>query len=422
MLTQRTIGKLQTFLEAMFSRPPLYDATPALDAGSYYRLLYEENVRPELLDLIGRKFDFLPSHTIRALHEGLAIRHINREVDHNYSVSTETEREIGDIYVLVFAAAALRRYSELIPEYQVILNDETSNLLSALQAEGFRYRNGQIFGANGNAIKPVPFDGGGKKPDPLSAAADENRVSTGGVVEQPSPTIQRGWSRGDKIAIVGVLAVLFGAAAAWLIVPEVRRAFHLDKASSSDTTQPVAIAPETGSNIHIQGQQTAASIFSVSDAHEKPVAGADILVIKSDGKHLSATTNERGAANLEESDQEPVTVFCAHPGFSHYASEKVILGTIFKIELRTRPHGGSVIFPDGTGYVPGLDGRLNPMLDTQGRTYLYAENVAIEGGEAQPVSFTPNRPFNVRDQHGNSFELDIINIIGNSSLIDYTRR
>lgn len=80
-----------------------------------------------------------------------------------------------------------------------------------------------------------------------------------------------------------------------------------------------------------------------------------------------------------------------------------------------------MILPDGTGYVPGLDGRLNPILDDQGRTYLYAENVAIEGGEAQPVSFTPNRPFRVRDRHGNSFDLDIVSIMGTASLIEYTR-
>ena len=84
-------------------------------------------------------------------------------------------------------------------------------------------------------------------------------------------------------------------------------------------------------------------------------------------------------------------------------------------------NGGSVIILDGTGYIPGLDGRLNPILDTQGRMYLYAENIAIEGGKAQPVDFTTNRALRVEDSHGHTFQLEIISILGSSSLIEYRR-
>ena len=35
-----------------------------------------------------------------------------------------------------------------------------------------------------------------------------------------------------------------------------------------------------------------------------------------------------------------------------------------------------MIFPEATGQVPGLEGRLNPIRDTHDRTYLYASNVA----------------------------------------------
>lgn len=403
-----------------------YGTPPALDSGTYYRLLYEADVRPELLDFIGKKFEFLPAHTIRSLHEGLAIRWVNREVDRNYSVSTETEREVGDTYVLIFAAVALQRYTQLVPDYRDLLSRAAADFATSLRTEGFSYRNGHILDVNGNAIAPVPLDGGSQRAQPSRVVADENRNSTEGDVPSSSVpqtmplTRSSAWNRGDRIAFGILLFTLVAAVAAWLVVPEVRRAFHLDNAGPPDKTPPVAITPENPSNT--QGQKSTAPIFSVSDTRGKPVGGADILVIKSDGTHLSTVTDERGSANLKEFDQEPVTVFCAHPGFSHYSSEKIRVGTIFKIELRSRSDGGSVIFPDGTGYVPGLDGRLNPILDAQGRTYLYAENIAIEGGEAQPVPFTTNRPFNVRDRHGNSFELDIINIVGSSSLIDYGRR
>ena len=76
--------------------------------------------------------------------------------------------------------------------------------------------------------------------------------------------------------------------------------------------------------------------------------------------------------------------------------------------------------PDGTGYIPGLDGRLNPILDDQGRTYLYAQNIAIEGGKAQPVPFTVGRPFDVKDSHGHEFRLTIIDVVGSSSLVEFS--
>ena len=46
-----------------------------------------------------------------------------------------------------------------------------------------------------------------------------------------------------------------------------------------------------------------------------------------------------------------------------------------------------MIFPKATGHIPGLRGRLNPIRNTSDRTYLYADNVAIEEGRPQPVSF-----------------------------------
>lgn len=37
---------------------------------------------------------------------------MNRDIDWNYTVSREMTREIGDIYLLVFAAVALRQFEQ----------------------------------------------------------------------------------------------------------------------------------------------------------------------------------------------------------------------------------------------------------------------------------------------------------------------
>ena len=61
------------------------------------------------------------------------------------------------------------------------------------------------------------------------------------------------------------------------------------------------------------------------------------------------------------------------------------------IELEPLPDGGAVIFPEATGHVPGVTGRLNPIRDTQNRTYLYASNIAINDGRAKTVSLRHRR-------------------------------
>jgi len=91
------------------------------------------------------------------------------------------------------------------------------------------------------------------------------------------------------------------------------------------------------------------------------------------------------------------------------------------IKLKSHPSGGSVIFTSGTGYVPGLSGRLNPILDTLGRYYLYADNIAIDGGKAQPVTFALGRPLRLEDVLGHRCEITIVSIIGDLSLIEYRR-
>ena len=79
----------------------------------------------------------------------------------------------------------------------------------------------------------------------------------------------------------------------------------------------------------------------------------------------------------------------------------------------------SVIFPEATGNIPGLSGRLNPKRDTHDRTYLYASNIAINEGKQQPVTFTPREDLRLTDADGKELMVRIIAIIGRSALVEY---
>ena len=58
---------------------------------------------------------------------------------------------------------------------------------------------------------------------------------------------------------------------------------------------------------------------------------------------------------------------------------------------------GSIVIRQGTGHIPGLTGRLNPILDTLGRTYLYRGPIT-----AQPLRYVRDaaaRPERRLDEH-----------------------
>ena len=72
------------------------------------------------------------------------------------------------------------------------------------------------------------------------------------------------------------------------------------------------------------------------------------------------------------------------------------------LETRMQPtvNGGSLIIAERTAHLPGIQGRLNPILDNLDRIYLNADNVAINKRLQQPVHFSLNEPVRLTDFDG----------------------
>ena len=87
--------------------------------------------------------------------------------------------------------------------------------------------------------------------------------------------------------------------------------------------------------------------------------------------------------------------------------------------MRPARNGGSLIFANGTGHLPGIRGRLNPILDSLDRTYLYADNVAINDGLQQPVHFKIDAAIRLTDSLGAGATLWFREMRGSSSVFDY---
>jgi hypothetical protein len=225
-----------------------------------------------------------------------------------------------------------------------------------------------------------------------------------------------GWLGFTLVGLVGATL----SCGYWWLASKMLVSVPTSEETATSDRQSTSLSSRASSN-KADTPQRGAHTVTVTDRNGIPLKGAEIYFIRRNGVHSSKTVSDDGGVAEVMTLNEVVTVFCALDGFFSYHQENYNPGTPLRITLKKSPHGGSVIFSDGTGYLTGLSGRLNPILDTIGKTYLYAENIAIDGGKTQPVTFVLNVPMTLEDLDGHKVEIKILSIIGSASLIDYRR-
>ncbi len=156
-------------------------------------------------------------------------------------------------------------------------------------------------------------------------------------------------------------------------------------------------------------------------ANGQPVAGVSVLALFPNKTWRHTTTDESGEAILDlHSLHFPMTVYVAAEGYcAHLEHDWTPAERMLHVDLDSLPRGGAVIFPEATGEVPGLAGRLNPIRDTLDRTCLYTSNIAINDGETQPASFAPGEDLRLTDAEGMELLVRIIDVTGRSALLEY---
>jgi len=170
----------------------------------------------------------------------------------------------------------------------------------------------------------------------------------------------------------------------------------------------------------MQEASPARAVVSVR-SRGQPLLGADLLLLFPNKTWKHATTDERGEAAVDlHTTDLPMTVFASSPGHAaHLERDWAPSERALAIDLEALSGGGSIIFPEATGHLPGLKGRLNPIRDTHDRTYLYASNIAIDDGKQQPVQFVPGENLRLADAEGVELCVRIVDIVGRSALIEY---
>lgn len=151
--------------------------------------------------------------------------------------------------------------------------------------------------------------------------------------------------------------------------------------------------------------------------------GVELLVLFPSKTWRRAMTDENGNTQIDlHTTHLPMTVFAAASGFTaHLEQDWVPAEGGLAIEMQSLHDGGSIIFSEATGNIPGLSGYLNPIRDTRDRTYLYASNIAINEGQQQPVHFILGEDLRLTDTHGTEMSVRIVAIVGKSALLEYRR-
>ena len=158
--------------------------------------------------------------------------------------------------------------------------------------------------------------------------------------------------------------------------------------------------------------------ITVHSTEGRPVNEATIVAIADNNTTKSAKTLQDGIAELIIPTRRQYKLLIAHPDFPGAIVPSWDPDEDIKVSLAVSEDTGSVICMS-TGYIPGLSGRLNPILDTSNITYIYADNIAVDGGRNQPVPFKVNEPFELEDSDGVVMQVRVLHIQGRTSLLQF---
>ena len=161
-------------------------------------------------------------------------------------------------------------------------------------------------------------------------------------------------------------------------------------------------------------------VLEIKTTKGADVRGAEVLVAYPDGRYLTGQTDADGKCqlNLYRTDQEMKVLVAAE---GHLPFHKTVIPgelEIMPVELEpSKDNKKALLFTRSTGYIPGIEGRLNP--DKGG--YVYGDNIAINGRLANPAAhFKIGECLHLIDVYGVETTVRFLEVEGQFSLIEYT--
>lgn len=204
--------------------------------------------------------------------------------------------------------------------------------------------------------------------------------------------------------------------------PERLAAAIADKLVALGGAVPAASGVTAGWARAAAGRSSTDMRVTVVDDGGHAVSGAGVLAVAPNGTYVAAVADESGVATLRLPARRLVTVYAAHLTAAPALISDHDPANDLDVTLPRSVGTGSMIFEAGTGHVPGLHGRLNPLRGGAGgadRYYLYADNISINDQPYQPYDFTPGCPLGLEDARGARALVTIVSLIGRSSLVRF---
>ena len=161
-------------------------------------------------------------------------------------------------------------------------------------------------------------------------------------------------------------------------------------------------------------------VIRIKNEKGEPLRSAAVFLIADNNTCLSQKTDSSGIAVFTLNVLRQYKLYVAHANCPAYMLERIDPNDNLELVLYSSENVGSIIC-NGTGYIPGLKGRLNPILDTINRTYLYADNIEIDGGKIQPATFKIGVPMDLEDCDGMIMQVTIKDIQGSVYLIEFVK-
>lgn len=161
--------------------------------------------------------------------------------------------------------------------------------------------------------------------------------------------------------------------------------------------------------------------FKLRSPAGEPVAGAVVLAEYPNGTYRTGESDPRGECRIRlyRTDQQMCVLAAAEGHLPMHVT--VVPGDAAALDLVMDPSPddrNSILFTRSTGYIPGIEGRLNPIND--GRPFLYADNIAVDGRVANPLAFEIGQWMHLTDVYGVETDIRFVVVTGQFSLIEYT--
>jgi len=225
-------------------------------------------------------------------------------------------------------------------------------------------------------------------------------------------------ARFDETPIPGVLPTVGYISLEDKTPAEFVKTIHRKLVNSGQTVPSVGVPRPRTSIVTVPKITPTESSITVLTSEGEPVVGASVVAIADNNTTLTANTDDTGVAKLSISTRRTYQLLIVHnlyPGIilPTWDSDDDIEAVVAESE-----NTGSAICLS-TCHLPNIQGRLSPILDSQNRTYLYADNIAIDGGKNQPVTFQIDEPIELEDCHGNFLSLTVLHIQGRTSLLEF---